>query len=320
MSVEDHLKAAGEATFLTLLITWSITFVYNRDKLRANPLKNVLGYNNPCVGWDFPPANSVGLFGMILVSVLVWRYNVLDANRTAIKAAGAPLAFHHKFSLVANLLNAVSVTVLCLIFIAGPTDGAWGWHTVLFVQHIVFRYVACAANFLETYGGWARARADAPRSSFYYLLVFGLVSCCLPVMYLINFLTYDGPPPPLRCDLPVLVCGGDEATQCLSNADCPLAQTCGRAGPKNLRDPLVPWWLTMAFDYTWFACLALGTHFMPQDIPLRVRLDVPRGALADEPSWSASSEADLAAALRALDAKNQKSRPQHWFIRVPIQN
>ena len=91
-TVEDHLKAAGEATFLTLLITWSITFVYNRDKLRANPLKNVLGYNNPCVGWDFPPANSVGLFGMILVTVLVWRYNVLDANRTAIKAAGAPLA------------------------------------------------------------------------------------------------------------------------------------------------------------------------------------------------------------------------------------
>ena len=276
-SVEDYLKGAGEATFITMLVTWTLTFVYNRDKIRHNPLKNVMGYNNPCVGWDFPPANSVGLFGMVLVTVLVWRHNVLDAHRTAVKAAGRPLAFHQKFSLVANLCHACSVTALCLVFIAGPTDGAWGWHTVLFVQHIFFRYLCCLGNFLEVYGGYARARADAPRGSIAYLWVFGLVSLSLPVMYLINFATYDGPPPPLRCE-----------------AIAP------NVAPKPLRDPAVPWFLTMAFDYTWFLCLALGTHFMPQDVPLRVRVAVKWGG---EASWAGASEAAVEAAALAHDRR-----------------
>ena len=57
-SVEPTLwiKADGEILALTIILSMIITGIDNPDTYDSNPVKDVLGYNNPCVFWDAPPA------------------------------------------------------------------------------------------------------------------------------------------------------------------------------------------------------------------------------------------------------------------------
>ena len=44
-----YLKAAGECLFLTLVISWILTYFFNESIIYENALLSRLGYNNPCV-------------------------------------------------------------------------------------------------------------------------------------------------------------------------------------------------------------------------------------------------------------------------------
>ena len=52
----DYVKASGELIFIALGLSWAITAVARPDAIEDNPLKQLFGYNNPCVAWDVPPA------------------------------------------------------------------------------------------------------------------------------------------------------------------------------------------------------------------------------------------------------------------------
>ena len=54
---ELWLKASGELLFLTCLLSLAITAGVNPAFLDENPVKSMLGYNNPCVVWDKAPAH-----------------------------------------------------------------------------------------------------------------------------------------------------------------------------------------------------------------------------------------------------------------------
>merc|ERR1740130_2036860 len=67
--------------------------------MKSNALKDRLGYNNPCVGWDSPPSNVIGAISLSLSSTLSWRYAWLDAVRSRLDHQNTTPAVY-RFSLV----------------------------------------------------------------------------------------------------------------------------------------------------------------------------------------------------------------------------
>mmetsp|Transcript_20603 Transcript_20603/g.64811 ORF Transcript_20603/g.64811 Transcript_20603/m.64811 type:complete len:436 (-) Transcript_20603:261-1568(-) len=63
---ETYLAASGQAIFLTIAMAWTIAYIWNPAIIESNPLKDRIGYNNPCVAWDAPPA----LFGGVPDDIL----------------------------------------------------------------------------------------------------------------------------------------------------------------------------------------------------------------------------------------------------------
>ena len=62
MIVPSHLNVAtGESLILCVLICWTLTVIFRYDVIVSNPLKDVTGYNNVCVGFDVYPARIVAV-------------------------------------------------------------------------------------------------------------------------------------------------------------------------------------------------------------------------------------------------------------------
>merc|ERR1712050_548710 len=78
VQVEDYMLAAGETIFSALTICWTLTYIFNFDTIKSNRLKDMVGYNNACVGWDFPPSNYVGLFAGVVATLFACRFSLLD--------------------------------------------------------------------------------------------------------------------------------------------------------------------------------------------------------------------------------------------------
>lgn len=227
----DYLKASGEAIFILLVVCWIITAIANPEIVKDNALKNMIGYNNPCVGWDVAPASYVGLVGAVGAAQLSWNYASLDLARTIIteKEKGAFLlsgySLTSQFSVFSDVLFGVSTSLFPLLFLIGPSDGRWGWHTAIFVQFIFCRYLVCLANYLE-----AEPRYKT-QGAFGFIVVYGAVSMLLPILYFVAIYVY-----------------------CAE----------GRTG----QDPVLPWWFTCSVDYVWMCCVPLSTRFLPDAPPL----------------------------------------------------
>lgn len=84
-----YLKAATEFTFLALGIGWIVTAIFIPEQIKSNPIKDRLGYNNACVGWDMPPASYVSIFfvgssvhfGLRCSSISILKYDLLLEER-----------------------------------------------------------------------------------------------------------------------------------------------------------------------------------------------------------------------------------------------
>ena len=71
-------------------------------------LKNIVGYNNPCVGWDLAPASYIGQLAIVLGSYVSIRYATLDITRTRLD--GYNQGWRSSFSVFADYAFAVSVS------------------------------------------------------------------------------------------------------------------------------------------------------------------------------------------------------------------
>ena len=67
------LQGATEILTATMISCWIITLIFNPQVIDDNPLKDRLGYNDFCVGWDVMPASIVGSIGTFLYTMHMQR-------------------------------------------------------------------------------------------------------------------------------------------------------------------------------------------------------------------------------------------------------
>jgi hypothetical protein len=234
--VDLYLKAGGEIVFLTLLISWCLTYFYHPEALEDNALRDRLGYNNACVGWDFAPASYVGLIGSCIVTYMIWSYVKYDLRRVRLRLALSNQDNHHVeitslnlsgsravFTVGVDLTYAACSAIFPVSFLVGPTDAQWGWHTALFMQLVVARYLVCLAAYLN-----APARTSI---NTIFIIIYGAISMLLPCIVWYSFTTYD---------------------------------TEHRSGYAPVVWPSV----MIALDFGWFACLILTSKMLPVDYPM----------------------------------------------------
>lgn len=179
---EEYASAGGELLVLTMIISWALTYFFNPTVIEANALKERVGYNNLCVGWDTAPARyaAAPLFAVIIF--LECRYMQLDYWRAELDKS---LSSAQRSAVgYANFFNALSWFGSIGIFSINPSDWATG-HTLSFVQLVVFGYVAFACNFLETDPKYH------PPGSWVFTAVFGVVCLLFGVCAMTQMLRFD---------------------------------------------------------------------------------------------------------------------------------
>ena len=172
-----YLKAAGESLFLTLLISWIITFIFRPDVILDNPLKARLGYNNLCVGWDVAPANYVAAVLWIWVAYLCLRFTTMNAIRFQL------IREPRFWAGLANLAFSVGVCAFTLCLMIPPDFSVW-YHTLPFIGYIVTRYLVVLALSFEDYH-------EMPHKTRIFLWVYGFISATLPIIYLSEYAYYE---------------------------------------------------------------------------------------------------------------------------------
>ena len=82
---ERYLEGAGEMFILMIIVCWMITLRYSPEIIEKNGLKDIIGYDNLCVGFDAPPARYVAVPMQVMMAVLACRYSSLDTTRAALE-------------------------------------------------------------------------------------------------------------------------------------------------------------------------------------------------------------------------------------------
>ena len=142
---ELWLKATGELLFITIVVCGIITLAARPEFLEDNPVRTVLGYNNPCVMWDTPPALYVSTVVFSFIVYMTIRYVTTDSQRAALSGVSART---RRVVYACNTLYALSIATLMLIFVIDPREDVVA-HSVVFLQLVPCRCVAVAGNYLE---------------------------------------------------------------------------------------------------------------------------------------------------------------------------
>jgi len=258
---EHYGGAGGELLVLAMIISWCLTLISDQHFVHHNPLKDRVGYNNLCVGWDEPPARYVAAPIFAMVVYFNVRYMYLDVARAKLFNTFYPEG--HEFYIsrkeinvvwAADSLNCLSFCFSTLIFVVrpmnihmGPTEDHFDyplWHTVSFIQLVICQYISYAANM------WSTPNSTHKAGCWIFLVIFGVVCTGFATTGLTQMIMYD--------------CEGDCKTAGIKQAD---GTTPGKRGP-------VPWWLTACFDYSWFLCMALQGHFRPRAPSVSVKMEL----------------------------------------------
>jgi len=127
-----YLKAAGETLVLALAIGWIVTFIYIPDIIKSNPLKDRLGYNNVCVGWDMPPASYFAMVPAAMTVYLTLRFVFVSIMKYDLMLENGLLSERkHKLSILASKLLGIAYCVLPVVLVCTPKQHPW-WHTGFF--------------------------------------------------------------------------------------------------------------------------------------------------------------------------------------------
>ena len=76
-----HLAASGEVIFLAIALSMIITAIARPSQYHDNAMRAILGYNNPCVFWDKPPALYPAAVLYTIGAYFTIRYAHLDSRR-----------------------------------------------------------------------------------------------------------------------------------------------------------------------------------------------------------------------------------------------
>lgn len=181
---ENYLKAAGELLFLLFGVVWGITWIWHPEVIADNPIKDVMGYNNLCVGFDMPPATYVGLLIAFPIVYLCFRYSWTDLERSVLMRSELSDT-QYRFSVATNVLYMVSICGFGLAFVVSPYVSVTA-HFLAFLQFIVVRFLVVWANVYES--------PSPSRATMRFLWVYGGISLVLPAIAVANLLHYSGAP------------------------------------------------------------------------------------------------------------------------------
>lgn len=148
-----YLAANAELLFSTICISLVITYLFNDKVLYKNGISDMVGYNNPCVFWDDPPALYFAALFFAPMVYFAIRYAVLDTQRAWMTPHLSET--WKKTILVVNFCYALSQCVNGLIFVVTPNDGDvthMRMHSVFFLQLVPTLGICMMMNYIE---GWA---------------------------------------------------------------------------------------------------------------------------------------------------------------------
>jgi len=160
ISPDIFLYANAEILFGTILICLALTAAVRPEKLRDNPIRKMVGYNNPCVVWDDPPALYLAAFLFTPTVYFATRYAVLDSHRALLTPELSK--GWKRFVVVVNTIYAVSQAINYLIFVITPGDGSlWSLkvHSLCFLQLVPCLGLCMTANYLEAWASGRQMRA-----------------------------------------------------------------------------------------------------------------------------------------------------------------
>ena len=226
-----YMKAGGEATAFVISTCWVISYLCNPAVFENNPLKERLGYNNPCVGLDTKPATFFASAMLTVPIYLNFRACWIAAMAEAYAEDNQTTTIGRIMTYASCLIYMVSTAILAVLFLVppGPTASDCWWHTSIYVQYILGRLIFVTTHYYR-HGNQEGVFQNGASLSWCFLHVYAAVSILAPVLFYVNFAWYD-----IYRDPAV---DGDKI--------------------------LIPWYVTMTVDYLWFICLALTTKFMPQ--------------------------------------------------------
>ena len=260
---ERYLEATGECFILMCLVSWLLTSIYNPAIIEKNLLKDRVGYNNICVGFDTPPARYVAMPLQVLQAFLAVRYVSLDTTRAELeKAAGRIGGKQYVFTRVANLCYGCFMCCFPILLVLTPTVDV-NLHTYLFFAMIIFSFTVVAANFAESQKVTCASRL--------WLCVFAAHTVLLPATGVLDFANYDR----WESGDPMCKDGTDSCWEWgVTELDTPYGAMMINTTVGTAQTPPVPWQLLWYLDWGWFILLGMTVIFLPDSPPLKVRFEL----------------------------------------------
>jgi len=250
---ERYLEAAGEMFVLTAIIGWILTAIWAPETIKRNMLKDMIGYNNVCVGLDMPPARFVIIPFFSVTVYCGIRYVVLDSVRANLQIMSQAIPkIYARFTKFCNFLYACVLLIWPGLLVVTPANGKADtmWHTFIFFFLIIVQYLITLANFLEA--------EEVYLSSKVWFGMFTTFSILMPTFGIIDFRAYDYELcfcHALNCTVPTMP---EQVEIILDDANTPYCQ----------QEPAIPWLLLYICDYGWFVLLSVTTMFLPDAEPL----------------------------------------------------
>ena len=230
---KHYFSASNELTTLALIVTWTITLIHDWRLVWDHPARKYTGHLNPCYGWDFPPASYFAVCFAAVDVFFAFRYATLEAVRTKLLDIDGRYSWRERFALATAYSHAAASVVWLLLWSVGPPDNRWTTHLAIFAVCIVLRYLCTLGNYVEQRFGSERQRRRVKRVHTVHVLVYGVVTVTLPVLYFTDFLVY-------------------QAQQ--------------RVGV----DPPIPWQVLQVMDLVWVACVAVSSYARVPEPPIQV--------------------------------------------------
>jgi hypothetical protein len=185
---EIFYKAAGQCIFLLLAICWIITFIAKpispetgKVMWEGNALRNRIGYNNLCVGFDTQPALGFAMMAWIPISYLGLKFAVQDAMRTRLNVDELS-TFKVVFSLLTDLWYGTSYIGFMMTFAVHPWNNVWG-HTIGFLNLAFAQWSVVFANVIEG--------DHVTNSAVGFCIFYGLVTLVNFGLILSNYVYYE---------------------------------------------------------------------------------------------------------------------------------
>ena len=293
-----YLAAALETIVLAIIVTITLTRIWDPDQIWDHPAFITLGAFNFCFGWyaarlaptgrsrshracaplrDFAGGNYIGLSINSFIVYFLWRYTILVNMR--LKLTPNPNRIDRGIALW-NYAHAVSGTVFLLIFLVGPISKydsptlppwgspklpSWGLHTVCFFVFVIASWGSFMATYFETKHGSMAMHGSIRTIKWYhsyYAIALSIANSFMIVVYVIQGFFFDhGGRLLVNGALPEVNIGG----QLFYNTEnCPPTHSLFSAGTEHC-SYLSGWWVIVA-NWVWLITFVAAPWFI-QDEP-----------------------------------------------------